>query len=378
MPRSSATCSKSADMVHVDTGASFNHHSADIQRNVPVAGKFTRGAAQALRDRAQRAKDRDLANQAGRHLVGAARPRRADAARRRRLRPVLHATASATSSAWRSTTRATTTAAAGRHGALDRAGRRAARRPPRCVRRRCDRDRHRARLDQPSRSPSRSPRSRPCCSGQAASTRSWQAAAHDRRSERLRRSRGTRPAACRGETGEIGLGGASRLVKADISRAGVLMILVVLAPVARGDQSGVPPALASSVAVEQTSQGSRAALPVLESFDGLGAGFAVAQRAAAGQGGAAGAGPRNPSDNSLAVGPDHIVQTVNSRWRSSRRRGSDSTRPAGRSTARVRPTRSSPGFGGVVRQSRNNGDAVVRYDQLADRWLSSCRSSGAP
>jgi Xaa-Pro aminopeptidase len=28
-------------MVHVDTGASFNHHSADIQRNAPVARKFT-------------------------------------------------------------------------------------------------------------------------------------------------------------------------------------------------------------------------------------------------------------------------------------------------------------------------------------------------
>ena len=43
---------------------------------------------------------------------------------------------------------------------------------------------------------------------------------------------------------------------------------------------------------------------MLESFDGLGAGF---------QGPQGTSNFRNPSDNSLAVGPDHIVQTVNSR-----------------------------------------------------------------
>ena len=41
VPRSSANVLESGDMVHVDTGASFNHHSADMQRNVPVDGKFT-------------------------------------------------------------------------------------------------------------------------------------------------------------------------------------------------------------------------------------------------------------------------------------------------------------------------------------------------
>ena len=41
VPRSSAAALETADMVHVDTGASFNHHSADIQRNAPVARKFT-------------------------------------------------------------------------------------------------------------------------------------------------------------------------------------------------------------------------------------------------------------------------------------------------------------------------------------------------
>jgi Xaa-Pro aminopeptidase len=41
VPRSSAAALDTVDMVHVDTGASFNHHSADIQRNAPVARKFT-------------------------------------------------------------------------------------------------------------------------------------------------------------------------------------------------------------------------------------------------------------------------------------------------------------------------------------------------
>ena len=41
VPRSSAAVIETGQMVHVDTGASFNEYSADIQRNVPVGGKFT-------------------------------------------------------------------------------------------------------------------------------------------------------------------------------------------------------------------------------------------------------------------------------------------------------------------------------------------------
>jgi Xaa-Pro aminopeptidase len=41
VPRSSTGALQSGDMVHVDTGAAFNHHSADIQRTIPVEGKFT-------------------------------------------------------------------------------------------------------------------------------------------------------------------------------------------------------------------------------------------------------------------------------------------------------------------------------------------------
>src|SRR5262245_6620561 len=56
--------------------------------------------------------------------------------------------------------------------------------------------------------------------------------------------------------------------------------------------------------VEQTAQGSRPAAALVESFDGLGVGFEGPQGTAS---------LRNPSDNSVAVGPDHVVQTVNSR-----------------------------------------------------------------
>jgi len=58
--------------------------------------------------------------------------------------------------------------------------------------------------------------------------------------------------------------------------------------------------------VEQTAPGTRPPLGVLESFDGLGAGMT------AGPGTNNPPAPRNPSDNTLAVGRDHIVQVVNS------------------------------------------------------------------
>ena len=40
VPRSNEVKFTASDMVHVDTGAAFNHHSADIQRTIPVGGKF--------------------------------------------------------------------------------------------------------------------------------------------------------------------------------------------------------------------------------------------------------------------------------------------------------------------------------------------------
>jgi hypothetical protein len=121
-----------------------------------------------------------------------------------------------------------------------------------------------------------------------------------------------------------------------------------------------PPTLnLAGIAVEQPSQGTRPAVPLIESFDGLGAGFEGPQGTA---------NFRNPSDNSLAVGPDHIVQIVNSRIAIYSKRDKKYDR-SGTVLYGAAATKSVwMGFGGVC-EARNNGDAVVRYDQLAGRWL---------
>ncbi len=131
------------------------------------------------------------------------------------------------------------------------------------------------------------------------------------------------------------------------------------APQARVGAPAFPPKNAAGAAIEQTSPGTRSAAVLVTSFDGLGADFAGPQ------GGSPG---RNPSDNSLAVGPDHIVQTVNSRLAIFTKQGKkyDTT---GTVLYGAVPTNTVfAGFGGTC-EARNNGDAVVRYDQLADRWL---------
>ena len=133
----------------------------------------------------------------------------------------------------------------------------------------------------------------------------------------------------------------------------------------KGREEPIPPPTpsptlsAEEIALEQTSQGPGSAVPMLDNFDGLGAGF---------QGPQGTAEFRNPSDNSLAVGPDHIVQTVNSRIaiysKEGRRYDKTGTVLYGPVATKAVWT----GFGGVC-EARNNGDAVVRYDQLAQRWL---------
>lgn len=121
-----------------------------------------------------------------------------------------------------------------------------------------------------------------------------------------------------------------------------------------------PPTLSpAGIAVEQTSQGMRPAAPLVESFDGLGAGFQGPQGTAT---------FRNPSDNSLAVGPDHIVQIVNSRIAIYSKKGSKYGKTGTVLYGPVATKSVWTGFGGVC-EARNNGDAVVRYDQLAGRWL---------
>jgi hypothetical protein len=120
-----------------------------------------------------------------------------------------------------------------------------------------------------------------------------------------------------------------------------------------------PVTSAEGAAVEQTTLGSDPGPRLVEAFDGLGVGFSGPQGAPTG---------RNPSDNSLAVGPDHVVQTVNSRLAIFSRKGEryDTT---GAALYGAVPTNTIfHGFGGACERT-NNGDAVARYDQLADRWL---------
>jgi hypothetical protein len=109
---------------------------------------------------------------------------------------------------------------------------------------------------------------------------------------------------------------------------------------------------AAGAAAEQTAQGTREPAKIVASFDGLGAGFSGPQGTAV---------TRNPSDNSLAVGPEHIVQIVNSRLAVFDKKGKALYGPVVTNTIFA-------GFGGQC-EKQISGDAVVRYDQLADRWL---------
>lgn len=111
--------------------------------------------------------------------------------------------------------------------------------------------------------------------------------------------------------------------------------------------------------VEQTVPGPGPAAALADSFDGLGAGFTGPQGSAT---------LRNPSDNSLAVGPDHIIQTVNSRMAIFTKRGRRFDTAGRVLYGPVNTNNVFRGFGGAC-EERNNGDAVVRYDQLAHRWL---------
>jgi hypothetical protein len=119
------------------------------------------------------------------------------------------------------------------------------------------------------------------------------------------------------------------------------------------------PVTSASAAVEQRSQGTKPPAKIVESFDGLGFGFTGPQGVA---------NLRNPSDNTLAVGPDHVFQIVNTRMAVYTKKGKrfDTT---GKILLGPVVTRAVfAGFGGQC-EARNNGDAVVRYDQLAKRWL---------
>jgi hypothetical protein len=140
-----------------------------------------------------------------------------------------------------------------------------------------------------------------------------------------------------------------------VERDMVVSIAIVIVAIVSASPS-VPPGAA---AVEQTSQGAKPPAALAASFDGLGVGFDGPQ----------GTTPvRNPSDNSLAVGLNHIVQIVNSRMAVFTKKGSQFDVTGKALYGSVATNNVFRGFGGTC-DARNNGDAVVRYDQIADRWL---------
>ncbi len=112
-------------------------------------------------------------------------------------------------------------------------------------------------------------------------------------------------------------------------------------------------------AIEQTSFGTKSSPILISSFDGLGESFVGPQGTAT---------LRNPSDNSLAVGLDHIVQIVNSRMAIFTKKGKKFAESGRALYGPVETRNVFKGFGGPC-ENINNGDAVVRYDQLANRWL---------
>jgi hypothetical protein len=92
--------------------------------------------------------------------------------------------------------------------------------------------------------------------------------------------------------------------------AASIVLIVAAATVTTGQQRPEPttapdmsvPAGASRI--EQTEPGAREPAALVAGFDGLGEGFEGPQGTTT---------MRSPSDNSIAVGPNHIVVTVNSR-----------------------------------------------------------------
>jgi len=112
-------------------------------------------------------------------------------------------------------------------------------------------------------------------------------------------------------------------------------------------------------AIEQTTPGPKPPATLVDSFAGLGVGFEGPQGTYTG---------RSPSDNSLAVGPDHVVQIVNSRLAVFSKKGARYETTGTVLYGPVATNQMFAGLGGVC-EARNNGDAVVRYDQLANRWL---------
>jgi hypothetical protein len=128
-----------------------------------------------------------------------------------------------------------------------------------------------------------------------------------------------------------------------------------------------PEISAAGAAVEQTTHGRRAALALISGFDALGDGFNE-HAFPAGNGTADAYGNRGGIDISLAVGPDHLFEILNGNMAVFTKKGKKYDSTGGLLYGAVPNNTVFAGFG-VRCGVSNNADSVVRYDQLADRWL---------
>jgi hypothetical protein len=147
-------------------------------------------------------------------------------------------------------------------------------------------------------------------------------------------------------------------------------------------RAGAPPAIpppppapevtGAGAAVEQTAQGSRAAIQPVASFDGLGEGFTGREFPGAANSadltGGRGGGGRGGIDISLAVGPNHIFEILDGNMGVFSKKGKKYAATGKLIYGAVPNNTVFAGFG-VRCGVSNNSDSVVRYDQLADRWL---------
>ena len=149
----------------------------------------------------------------------------------------------------------------------------------------------------------------------------------------------------------------------------------------RAGRGGTPPPVpppppapeigTAGAAVEQTAQGTRAAIEALASFDGLGEGFTSREvpggTSPEAEGGRGGAG-RGGIDISLAVGPDHVFEILNGNMAVFTKKGKKYSE-TGKLLYGPVPNNTVFADFGVRCGVSNNSDSVVRYDQLAGRWL---------
>jgi hypothetical protein len=115
----------------------------------------------------------------------------------------------------------------------------------------------------------------------------------------------------------------------------------------------MPTAGTAADPVVQSAIGASAAPSLATNFDGLGAGFTGPQGTFTVNGA--------PPDPNSAVGPNHIVEVVNSGLAVFNKSGAAVYGPVQTNTLWS-------GFGGGC-QTNNDGDATVAYDRLADRWI---------